>query len=361
MDHEILTDRMKNCFGFNGKELSLLRSYLADRTQSVQIGDHVSDPVVLATGVPQGSILGPLLFSLYLAPLEQILSAEDVGCHFYADDTQVYISFTAADCCDSLSKLAEVLTRMHNWFSFNKLSLNPDKTEYLLVGTKRQRDKIKEICTDVSFAGCTIQPKDCVRNLGILFDNELSFDKQVLSTSQTCFWHIRNLRRVRSSLDFSSTKLLANALVSSRIDFCNSLLYGIKGGLIRRLQSVQNSLARVVDQSVKYRDHISPTLRQLHWLPVHQRIIFKIALLTFKVLRYKEPQYLASLLHYLPDSGRRSSGKNLLVRSFCKSEKGRRAYSFAAPTVWNSLPQCIRDCTEQGSFRKKLKTHLFPG
>ena len=92
--------------------------------------------------------------------------------------------------------------------------------------------------------------------------------------------HIRNFRRIRNSLDLNSAKLLANALVTSRLDYCNGLLYGINKGLSKKLQMVQNSLARVVIPSVKRRDHITPVLRQLHWLPVEQRIIFKMAVLT---------------------------------------------------------------------------------
>lgn len=361
VDHAILTERLQKCFGLGNKALSLLSSYLTDRTQSVQIGDRLSDPVTLTTGVPQGSILGPLLFSLYVAPLEHLLASENVSFHFYADDTQVYISFSAKECTNALLKLGQVLNKLQQWFSLNRLSLNPDKTEFILIGSRQQRNKLSDSSTDLAFSGCSIQPTDCVRNLGVLFDNDLSFKDHVLKTCQLAFWNIRNLRRIRKCLDLNSTKLLTNALVTSRLDYCNSLFYGMSNRLLNRLQSVQNSLARIVMPQVKRHEHITPTLKQLHWLPVRQRIIFKIGLLTHKVLNNKGPQYLRDTLNLLPASNRRSSCKKLLDVPFCKFEKARGAFSVAAPCVWNSLPQALRDCSSENTFKSKLKTHLFPG
>ena len=178
---------------------------------------------------------------------------------------------------------------------------------------------------------------------------------------QTSYLYIRLLRKVRSMLDLNSAKLVANALVTSRIDYCNSLLYGANKGLIHRLQLVQNSLARAVVPSCRRYDHVSPVLSQLHWLPVSQRIDYKIALVTRNVLRNDEPQYLRELIQPLPLSARRSASKNLLVVPFIKTEMGRRSFTYSAPTVWNSLPQHIRDCPTLPTFKKKLKTHLFPG
>ena len=168
------------------------------------------------------------------------------------------------------------------------------------------------------------------------------------------------LRKIRAMIDLDSAKLVANALVTSRIDYCNSLLYGAGKGLIGKLQLVQNSLARAVVPSCKRSHHISPVLQQLHWLPVERRVDFKVALLTFKVLSNNEPSYLRDLIQPVAYSSRRSAGKNLLQRPFVKSEMGRRSFSFSAPTVWNSLPQHVRDSPSLTTFKKRLKTHLFP-
>ena len=266
VDHAVLIDRLESFFGLSGIALSLVKSYLTDRTQSVKIGEHLSPPVLLNTGIPQGSILGPLLFSMYTAPLEQTLLSEGVSFHFYADDTQIYMSFSAQDAEHSINRLTQVLDLVQTWFTFNKLSLNPDKTEYMLIGTWQQHKKLEDKNLSFSFGGHNIEPSDKFRNLGFFMDKHLILKSHVSKICQISYYHIRNFRRIRDHLDLNSAKLLANALVSSRLDYCNSLLYGINEGLSKKLQTVQNSLARVVVPSVKRTDHISPVLKQLHLL-----------------------------------------------------------------------------------------------
>lgn len=360
VDHNILTTRLSSFFGFGGRTLALLTSYLTNRTQSVHINDAKSTPTKVETGVPQGSVLGPLLFSLYLAPLSNILSEAGVSFHFYADDTQIYISFSTPDCTEALDHLSAVLEKVRRWFAANRLSLNPDKTEFIIIGSNQQRTKLAADTVSITVGNACIAPSNCVRNLGVMFDEELNMKNHVSKVCQVSFLYIRMLRRIRGIIDLNSAKLAANALVTSRIDYCNSLLYGINKGLVHRLQIVQNSLARAVVPSCRRYDHISPVLKQLHWLPVQQRIEFKVALITFKVLQCNEPSYLRELIQPVPVSARRSANKNLLVKPFVKSEMGRRAFSFSAPSVWNALPQQIRDSTTLPTFKNRLKTHLFP-
>lgn len=357
VDHTILLHRLKEYFGISGSALKFFESYLQDRTQAVVIGESTSPCLPLITGVPQGSVLGPVLFSMYTAPLDKILGETDIGYHFYADDTQIYISFTPNTADDAIDTLSSKLTELHKWFTNNKLMVNPSKTEFMIIGTKQQCQKVEAI--SLTFQGTSVAPAEQARNLGVIFDPHMLFDKQIVKVCQNAFFHIRQFRLIRPFLDKGSAIALANALVSSRLDFCNTLYFGLPQARIHLLQKVQNSLARVVVPGTAFRDHISPVLRGLHWLPVQKRIHFKIASTTFKVLNSKQPEYLACLLSKLPDSARRSSNKNLLVVPFVKSEIGRRAFSFAAPSLWNSLPQLIRDSTSTEVFKSRLKTFLF--
>ena len=158
----------------------------------------------------------------------------------------------------------------------------------------------------------------------------------------------------------NSAIILANSLVSSKLDYCNSLYYGLPAVSIDRLQKVQYSLARVVDPSVRRHHHITPTLKKLHRLPIHQRIHFKIASLTFKALQNRQPSYLSDLLTpYVPSRNLRSLDKHLLTVPDIRSANGRRSFSFSAPTIWNSLSIALRSCPTPSMFLSGLKTHFF--
>jgi len=200
-----------------------------------------------------------------------------------------------------------------------------------------------------------------VRSLGVIFDSELNMSKQISAVCSSCHYAIRQLRQVRPSLNFNSSKLLANALVSSKLDFCNSLYYGLPQNQIHRMQLVQNSLARVVCPGISRRDHISPILRSLHWLPVEQRIQYKLLVLSYKTLLYNQPTYLRDLLTpHLPVRSLRSSHQHSLTTPFVKSAAGRRSFSYAAPFLWNKLPTHLRTAASLSVFRSQLKTYLFP-
>src|SRR6476469_3503706 len=244
----------------------------------------------------------------------------EIGLHFYADDTQLYISFSSSDSLTSLSLLSTTLDAVYSWLVSNRLSVNPSKTEYLLIGNPQQLEKI---ISSISFCSTNISTTDSARKLGVVLDSNLSFNKQISAVCKSCFFQIRQLRQIRSSLDCNSTIILVNTLVSSKLDYCNSLYFGLPSSSLSRLQSVQNSLARVVFASVKRTDNITPSLKKLHWLPIPQRITLKIGLLTFKVLAHQEPTYLCDLLvPYNPTLQLRSSDQHLLTVPNIKSSLG---------------------------------------
>ena len=170
---------------------------------------------------------------------------------------------------------------------------------------------------------------------------------------------MRDLRHIRHHLDLDSAKLLATALVSSRLDYCNSLLYGIANIDLTRLQRVHNQLAHLVTKSPPFTRSI-PLCRSLHWLPVRFRILFKINLLTYKTLREKQPVYLNSLLAAsIPSRSLRSNNNNSLSVPRVKTSTGARAFYSCAPSLWNNLPLSVRSASSVATFKKYLKTHLF--
>src|SRR3954466_8855685 len=148
------------------------------------------------------------------------MNEETMSYHLYADDTQLYISFSSSDSPSHLSLLSSTLDSVFDWFTSNRLSVNPSKTEFLLIGTPQQRSKLTS--STLTFQGTPISPVSSCRNLGVILDNDLSFKRHIFSICSS-FYHIRQLRQVRSSLDRSSAIVLANSLVSSKLDYCNSL------------------------------------------------------------------------------------------------------------------------------------------
>ena len=284
---KILLSRLTSFYGISSTALNLIASYLLNRTQSVSIQSHSTPPSNIFTGIPQGSVLGPLLFSLYTSPVSQIFTKASISYHLYADDTQIYISFSPNQSHDSLSLLSSTLDEVYAWLTSNRLLVNPSKTEFLIIGNPQQRNKIQS--ASIVFCGNVISPSESARNLGVTFDSNLSLTKHISSICKSAYYQIRQLRQIRSSLDILSAIILANSLVISKLDYCNSLLNGLPKSSINRLQVVQNSLARTIYPSAKRSDHISPVLHKLHWLPVSSRIEFKIATLTFKVLKFQQP------------------------------------------------------------------------
>ena len=245
IDHTILIHRLTSWFGITGTALSWFKSYLLSRSSIVSTSGHKSSSFSASCGVPQGSVLGPLLFIMYTTPLSSLISNSSVNHHLYADDTQLYLSFSPLSYASNIIQLQSVIAQVSSWMSSNLLSLNPNKTEFLIIGTSQQLSKLNN--PTLAFdSSTTISPVISARNLGIVFDNHLSFNAQITALSKSCFYHIRDLRRIRDTLDFTTACTIATSLVHSKLDYCNSLYHNLPAYQLDCLQSIQNCLARTV-------------------------------------------------------------------------------------------------------------------
>ena len=186
----------------------------------------------------------------------------------------------------------------------------------------------------------------------------MSFSDQINSVSKSCHFHIRDIRRIRHLLPLSTATALANSLVSSKLDYCNSLYSGISQANLNKLQRIQNSLARVITNTSKYQ-HITPTLKKLHWLPIKQRIDYKLCLLTYKTLKINNLYILTTVFHFRHILFLQDLLIHLFFPFHVRSSLGKRAFSVIGPRLWNSLPPDTRNSSSLPIFCSRLKTHLF--
>ena len=358
IDHDILISRLESVFGVSGAALEWIGTYLRGRSQYVKIGIEQSKTSSCHLGVPQGSVLGPFLFSVYVSPVSDVIASYGIQHHQYADDTQLYTAVRSDTDLNNISKLEECTLAVQDWFLWNGMLLNPDKSEVLLVGTQAQAQKFAG-GTGIAVAGSVTTYSVKLKSLGVTLDQGLVFSEHVRNTVKGSNHHIRALRHIRPFLSREVANTIACSIVGTRLDYCNAVLYGTSQQNIMKLQRVQNSLARVVSGASR-RDHIRPVLMALHWLPIAQRVEYKVALMTYKVLATGQPTYLADIVtEYKPSRHLRSSSVRTLAVRRTKTVIGGRAFSCAAADVWNRLPDNIRTLPTVSSFKSKLKTHYF--
>ena len=360
IDHEILLNRLDKYYNLKGTVIKWLTSYLHNRQQCVKIRNTKSEPAMITHGVPQGSVLGPYLFTLYIKPLGDILDTHNINYHVYADDTQLYLSFDPKldkNYLNSTDKLQKCLFHIKAWMKTNFLKLNENKTEALIIGKPHVMKSIN--LTTMRIGNHEIHLTPSARNIGVIIDKHMSLSEQINNTCRSCYMHIKRIWRIRPALDIQSTKSLVHAMVTSRLDFANSLYYGLPEKQIRKLQKVQNSAARVILKLPRHY-HITPYLKDLHWLPVRYRIRYKLLCTVNKCLRTGQPTYLAELLEKKNNNEieLRSNYNDQLKVPLSNSIHGDRAFSIAGPKEWNCLPQTLR-CIAPTSFQRKLKTHLY--
>ena len=278
VSHEILLDRLSQRYSIAGSVDEWFASYLSSRTQFVQIESSRSSLRELKCGVSQGSVLAPLLYVLYTSPVADIIKRHNLTYHLYAGDTQLYVSFKLGsdDLLSSTKFSIEIYVQeINNWMILNGLKLNEEETELLLLSSRFRPSPSLEF---VRAGGETIQQSSSVRNLGVILDPSADMENHIKKICKTCHFHLTNINKIRTYLDRESTEAIIHAFVTTNLDYCNAILYGLPKLLLNRLQLVQNRAARIVTFKKKY-EHITPSLIDLHRLPVEYRIIDKILLL----------------------------------------------------------------------------------
>ena len=245
-----------------------------------------------------------------------------------------------------------------DWFACNNFKVNDGKTQ--LMSFSPRKDFNPDFC--FTLGSKAIKPSTSVENLGIILDPQMNMESRINAVTQSVYYHVRNISKIRHYLTLDSAKTLVQALVISRLDYCNSLFGNLTIRLNNKLKRAQYAAARMLYKKGR-RSHMTLVLQKLHWLPVAYRIKFKILLLAFKCLHGSAPSYLRKLINrFVPTRNMRSNisrQKTLIAPRFKKRKYGSRAFSRITPVLWNQLPLHNRQLDTVNEFKSKLKTHYF--
>jgi len=353
VDHNLLLKILRQEIGIRGSALSWFTSFLTGRCQRIRLGKSVSETIILRFGVPQGSVLGPVLFNIYIRSLYSCVKESGFSIIGYADDHQIMKSFKPSDQVKTLTnQLRNCFLKIKNWMSQYYLQLNDSKTQLIVFGPRT-------VLNEIELHGVEIAPNTLVmfvptvKNLGLVMDNQLVFDKQIVNLKKKCFHTLRNIRKIRFLLNLKQVKIIVNSLVVSCLDYCNGVYFGIGEKLLHQLQLLQNAAAKAVTGKYKH-DHMEDDLTNLHWLDVKKRIVFKISLLSHKSLLGLAPTYIKDMFQY----AHHGHTLKLMVPSF-NSKYGERSFSVVAPKIYNRLPTTITSAESLETFKAFLKTYLF--
>lgn len=354
VDHDLLLRILKKEIGLRGTALDWFGSFLKGRSQRVRLGMATSEEVLIMFGVPQGSVLGPVLFNIYIRSIYRFVQSLNFNIHGYADDHQV-------SKCFKPSAQGVVLThdirccfdKIQIWMNEYFLQMNDSKTQIIVYGPPR-------VLAEIGIGGINFESGTCVRfvssvkNLGIHMDSALTLRTQIIDLKKKCFRTIRNINKIRILLSTEQRKQVVNSLVVSCLDYCNSLYYGVSGKLHHQLQLIQNACSKSITGKYKH-DHLENDLESLHWLNIKKRVLFKLGLLAYKAVNGFAPDYLQELFSY----SHHGHSLKLMVPHFKLERYGRRSFSSIGPRLYNALPLHVTTCPTVTAFKSALKTYLF--
>ncbi len=358
VDHSIFLHRLKAAFGVNGNALTWFSSYLENRHYNVCVNKCLSDLKYLTCGVPQGSVLGARMYTMYVRPLSMIMQKHNIRYHSYADDTQLYVQ-----CSNTPAALAEATTRLQNclsdvctWMTNNALKLNTDKTEFIIFNTAT----VNPTYQGLKIGADTVQTSEHVKVLGVVLDRKMNLEKHISSICRSTYMHIRKINSIRCYLTEHAVKTLVQSNVIMRLDYCNGIYTGLPKKTIHRLKLTLNSAARLIYQTPR-REHITPTLERLNWLTITKRCQYKTLVMTFKILHNGAPAYLCDTVNrYEPKRALRSAATISLVPGRNRTVKfGKRIMDTSAAILWNALPCDIKNTINLFTFKTRVKAYLL--
>ena len=354
LDPETVLYILEHEIGIKGTALKWFRSFLTGRTQKVKINGKYSQGREISFGVPQGSVLGPCLFGINVRSQPMVFRKCNFTTSSFADDAngrrKFALSFQTHVLQNGINSCMQGIVK---WSNLHFVKVNADKTEIILL---RPPSLNKQVIIKGVFIGdeCIRFARE-VKNVGVWLDENLTLSKQVSTSVSHGFKVLKDIKKVKKFFEKSHLEKLTHAMVTSRLDYCNSILYGTSSDNMDKMQRLQNFAAKCV-LSRKRGESATAALKELHWLNVKSRIVYKVLLIMWKAVNKIGPVVLK--ISYKETNSRSSENQELETYN-CKTAIGHRLIAFHGTRLWNALPLNIRMEKKDVKFKKSLKTFLF--
>ena len=358
-NHDILLAKCKS-LGFSNLALTWVNSYLSGRSQKVKTSDGYSEWKDLANGVPQGSILGPLLFTILLNDFGEVINNSKY--HLYADDSQIYITGLVSDIHEMIAKINSDL---HNIFEFseaNNLSLNVGKCKYIIIGSAHNLKLLSEMdLANLVIDAKALKRESEVYDLGLLVDENLSWETQNSKTVASAYGKLRNAYQAKNFLSRKSKIAVVEYYVLSQLNYCNIVMQNLSQGTLSKIQKLQNACTRFIFGLRKF-DHISAHFRQLNVLNMENRRLLHSATAMHKIVLKKAPTYLCGKIRYRNSFHLHNTrGNNKIHLPAFRNVHGRDRFFRKVAHTYNNIMDIdgFRRGMSVSCFKRKLKQHLI--
>jgi hypothetical protein len=349
VDHSILLDKL-SLYTQNSETVLFIKSFLNDRKQCVVLNSNYSKFQPVRCGVPQGSILGPLLFCLFINDMPLYIENTDVSCELFADDSSLHTSADTVVCVES--RLQTELNHVINWCSSNNMTLNPQKTKSMVIAS-RQKHQREPLTIKLSIGSTCVEQVDSHKVLGVTVDDEMRWHTHINNVCKTVSRNIYLLKKLSYYVDSDIQKLFFYAHCLSHINYASNIWCNAGDIHIKKLNSLHRRAAKIIAPFPFLTT--DDKLKCAHILSLNNQFDFNIAVLVFKAKQGLTPNHIQSLL--LPTNGRYGSDHFLLPRT--RIDLYKSSFAFSGAKVWNSLPAKVRACRTLSTFKKAARKHFL--